>query len=98
MHDGGVRGIRTTWVAVTFALAAAAVLTGLLLVAAYERGYDAEVGNRDDAERVLTGVYVALPWIALLAAELLAVIVLGLWRGAGQADAGTAAGAVTREN
>lgn len=86
-----MRGIRTAWTALTFALIASAVVTALLLVAAYQRGYDAEVGNRADADRVMTAVYVALPWIALLAAELLAVIVLGLWRRAVQTGAGTAA-------
>lgn len=78
--------VRTTASAL---LVVAAVATCLALVAAYQRGYDAEVGNRDDAERVMTGVYVALPWIALLATELLALIVIGLWRAA-QTAAGTA--------
>lgn len=93
-----MRSSRTAGIAVTLALVAAVVVTGLAVVAAYQDGYDTEVGNRDDVERAMTGIFVALPWIALLAAELLAVIVLGLWRRAGQTAAGTATGAAAREN
>lgn len=100
-HDGPMRRIRTAWLVTTAVVAAVTVTTGLALLAAYRSGYDVEVGNRDEAERILTGVYVALPWIALLTAELLAVIVLGLWRAA-QSATGAASreveGTVAREN
>lgn len=62
------------------ALVVVAGLTLDALVDAYQRGYDAELGSRAGAEPVAAGVYVALPWVGLLAAELLALVVLALWR------------------
>lgn len=62
------------------ALVVLSALTLLALVGSYRRGYDDELGSRAGAEPVMAGIYLALPWVALLAAELLALIVVGLWR------------------
>lgn len=94
-HDGAMPSKRTAWLVTTVALLVA-VATSWAVVASYRRGYDTEV-NTDDLERVLNGMFVALPWIALLAAELLTVVLVGLWRATRQ-PAATASGASTREN
>lgn len=78
-HDGPVRSNRTAWLATAAVLVAASVAAALAALAAYQRGYDAEAGTRTGAEPVLAGIYVALPWVALLAALSLASVLTG-WR------------------
>lgn len=63
----------------SLALVVAAGASGVALVAAYRRGYDAEAGSRAGAEPVLAGAYVAVPWVALFAALSLASL-LAVWR------------------
>lgn len=77
---GGMRRRSPVWFVAGVVLALAAVAASAAGLAAYHRGYQTERALRAGAEPVLAGLFTAAPWIALVAADLFALLLLGVWR------------------